>query len=53
MGFFNNVNLVSVGENLEKSSVPKWVAIHFLNLVASDVKNITPKSLEQCLESDT
>lgn len=53
VGFFNNVNLVSVGENLERCSVPKWVAIHFLNLVASDVKNIAPEKLEKCLESDT
>lgn len=45
VGFFNNVNLTSVAENLKNVSTPKWIAIHFLNLVASDVVNIDEETL--------
>lgn len=53
IGFFNNVNLNSVAENLKRCSEPKWVSIHFINLVSSDVENISPKNLEKKLESKT
>lgn len=53
VGFFNNVELTSVGRNLQGCSVPKWVAGHFMNLISGDVENIKPSKLEELMESPT
>lgn len=53
VGFFNNVKLTSVGTNLQKCSVPKWMTGHFVNLISGDVENIKPKKLEQLVASKT
>lgn len=53
VGFFNNVKLTSVTTNLQKCSVPKWVAGHFVNLISGDVQNIFPEELNKLVESKT
>lgn len=51
IGFFNNVNLESVTDSLRQCGLPKWVAAHYMFLAASEVKNISSKSLEMLQES--
>nr|YP_009722330.1 hypothetical protein [Morchella importuna]QGN66732.1 hypothetical protein [Morchella importuna] len=52
VGYFNSVRIDTVGRELLKFGVPKYITWHLMSLCSGDIENITPEKLMKLTEDE-